>query len=514
MRIRMSDQGQWNSTKMRSRVIGRGFVAALLAGVALSGNIPAIGHAAETAQAAARLPDFVDLVTRVRPAVVSVTSKLEAQPAADKPETASPFGRGMPHGQGGSQGGSRGGMPGAIMEARGSGFIVAADGTVVTNSHVVRKAKSISVTLSDGTELPATLIGSDPRTDIAVLKITSPEKLPFIELGDSAAVRPGEWVVAMGNPFGLGGTVTAGIVSALGRDIGSGPYDDYIQIDAPINQGNSGGPLFTQDGHVIGINTAILSPTGGSVGIGFAIPADMVRQVVAQLKQYGQVTRGYLGVESQIVTPAMAAALHLPGAAGALVAGVAPSSPAARAGLQPGDVIVSVGNTHVKQPRDLALAVASGKPGSSETLRVVRDGAAIDVPITLVTMKDDRVASVDTAPKNGIGLALVPLTPELRAQLSIPGPVKGAVVANVRQGSPAEMSGLQEGDVVVGVGSKGVTSAEEAAQAIGVILNGDGRAGKPELALRIVRDGHAVFVAVDFSRPSLVPSAGDDIDAG
>jgi serine protease Do len=370
------------------------------------------------------------------------------------------------------------------------------------------------VTLADGTELPATLIGTDPRTDIAVLKVESKDKLPFIELGDSASVRPGEWVVAMGNPFGLGGTVTAGIVSALGRDIGAGPYDDYIQIDAPINQGNSGGPLFTQDGRVIGINTAILSPTGGSVGIGFAIPADMVRQVVAQLKQYGQVTRGYLGVELQSVTQAMAAALHLPGAAGALVAGVAPASPAAKAGLQPGDVIVSVGSHNVKQPRDLAVAVASGKPGSSETLHVVRDGAAIEVPVTLIALKADQGPRGKTPSKNGIGLSLVPLTPDLRAQLSVPGGTKGAVIANVRPGSPAELSGLQEGDVVVGVGSKTVASAEEAATAIGTVLGADGSSGKSGLALRILREGHSAFVAVDLTRQDTVPSGTDNTDAG
>lgn len=211
-------------------------------------------------------------------------------------------------------------MPGGHARGRGGGsgfgFIVASDGTVVTNSHVISQATSISVKLADGTDLPAFLVGSDPRTDIAVLTILSPEKVPFIELGDSAAVRPGEWVWRWANRSASGGTVTAGIASGLGRDIGAWPYDDYIQIDASINQGNSGCPQFTQDGHVIGIITAILSPTGGSVGIGFAIPSDMVRQVGEKLKQHGKVTRGSLGVESQAVTPAMAAALHLPGAAG------------------------------------------------------------------------------------------------------------------------------------------------------------------------------------------------------
>ena len=385
-----------------SFTLGSSLAAALLAATALAG-IAAPAHAAPpdatpiatpaappvaSVQPGARLPDFVDLVTRVTPAVVSITSKMGVQQAADDEEEQPRFGGqnqapdSNPHSRG------------RILEARGSGFLVDADGTVVTNNHVIHGAKTISVTLSDGTELPARLVGTDPRTDIAVLKITSPHKLPYIALGDSAAVRPGEWVVAMGNPFGLGGTVTAGIVSALGRDIGSGPYDDFIQIDAPINQGNSGGPLFTQDGHVIGINTAILSPTGGSVGIGFAIPADMVRQVVSQLEESGHVTRGYLGVESQPVTQTMAAALHLPHPtegepSGALVAGVEPSSPAARAGIEPGDVIVALNQVAVKAPRDLAVAVAAGKPGEDATLSVIRNGATKDIPVKLAVLKAD-----------------------------------------------------------------------------------------------------------------------------
>ena len=493
-------------------VLGRSLAAGLLAATALAGVVSITGARAapiDTVQAA-KLPDFVDLVTKVKPAVVSITSKMAVQQASDESGIPGPFdGPQMGHGMPGPHGFNPHAQ-GQVMEARGSGFLVDADGTVVTNNHVVRHAKSISVTLSDGTELPARLVGTDPRTDIAVLKISSPTKLPFISLGDSAAVRPGEWVVAMGNPFGLGGTVTAGIVSALGRDIGSGPYDDYIQIDAPINQGNSGGPLFTQDGHVIGINTAILSPTGGSVGIGFAIPADMVRQVVSQIETSGHVTRGFLGVESQPVTATMAAALHLPKSvggtasgepAGALVAGVEPSSPAARAGIQPGDVIVAVNQTPIKLPRDLAVAVAAAKPGADATLSVVRDGTARDVPVKLAVLKADAQAGQKAPASGGIGLALAPLTPELRGRLDLANQTKGAVVAGVRSGSAAEMSGLRPGDVVVGVGNKAVASAEEAANAIRDALhgNGDSKAQDSALALRIVRDGHTAFVAVDTS---------------
>ena len=250
------------------------------------------------------LPDFTTLVTRVKPAVVSITTTLRPTEAAMEddgqagpmPQLPFPFNQMVPRQHQPSRGG----------EARGSGFIIDANGTIVTNNHVVKDARSVTVTLDDGTTLPAKVIGRDPRTDIAVLRIEAGHPLPFIQLGNSAQVKPGEWVVAMGNPFGLGGTVTAGIVSAVSRDIGSGPYDQFIQIDAPINQGNSGGPLFTQDGKVIGMNSAILSPSGGSVGIGFAIPSDMIRTVAAQLEQSGHVVRGYVGVEAQPVTGATA----------------------------------------------------------------------------------------------------------------------------------------------------------------------------------------------------------------
>jgi serine protease Do len=335
--------------------------AVLLAGTALGGF--AVGHAGLAATEAApgapvnppgsgmtghTLPDFTDLVTQVKPAVVSITTKLQASPAADEdgPQLPMPF-RQFPFGGMGPQMGPQA----HAIEARGSGFIVDANGTVVTNNHVVKDAKSVSVTLDDGTQLPAKVIGRDARTDIAVLKIDAHKQLPYIQLGNSANVKPGQWVVAMGNPFGLGGTVTAGIVSASGRDIGAGPYDQFIQIDAPINQGNSGGPLFTQDGKVIGMNTAILSPSGGSIGIGFAIPSDMIHTVVAQLEKTGKVTRGYIGVEAQQVSDTMAKAMHLSEKSGALIAGVQNDTPAAHSGLQPGDVITGVNGQAVKNPR-------------------------------------------------------------------------------------------------------------------------------------------------------------------
>jgi serine protease Do len=286
-----------------------------------------------------RLPDFVGLVHEVKPAVVSITAKMKDN------EQEQGFG-----GQGFGNGQQMFPFPFPFMqqmpqqhhaaEARGSGFIIDADGTIVTNNHVVRDAASVTVTLDDGTVLPAKVIGRDSRSDLAVLRVKAGHPLPFINLGDSSTVEPGQWVVAVGNPFGLGGTVTAGIVSARGRDIGEGPYDSFIQIDAPINPGNSGGPLFTQDGKVVGVNSAIISPSGGgSVGIGFAIPSNTVRNVVAQLEKSGHVTRGYIGVQAQAVTVAMASALHLPPShgddRGALIASVEQDTPAAHAGLQP-----------------------------------------------------------------------------------------------------------------------------------------------------------------------------------
>ena len=459
----------------------------------------------QPAAPAQALPDFANLVSRVRPAVVQITTKLMLQQSADE-EMPTPFGMmpGGPH-----DGAAR------PAEARGSGFIIDDRGTVVTNNHVVRGATSVTVTLDDGTTLPAKVIGRDPRTDLAVLRVQAGHTLPFIKLGDSGAVRPGEWVVAMGNPFGLGGTVTAGIVSANGRDIGSGPYDNFIQIDAPINRGNSGGPLFTQDGQVVGVNTAILSPSGGSIGIGFAIPANTVRTVVADLEATGHVTRGYLGVETQPVTSDIASALALPkqGAEhdGALVAGVESGSPASKAGLQPGDVITAVDGKKVGTPRDLAVAVADLKPGSHASLSLTRDGAGQSVSVDVATLAAKQTASAGGGEGDGsvagqppgIGLALAPVTPEAAGQLNLPAHTKGAVVAQVESGSAAEQAGLHQGDVIVGVGTHLVASPREAVAAIRNAEHGHPTA----VALRVLRDGHSAFVAVNVPNPATQPPA-------
>jgi serine protease Do len=442
------------------------------------------------------LPDFSNLVTQVKPAVVSITIKLQAEPASDEEDQAQsqlPFPQ-FPFGSIGPQAGPQ--MQ--AVEARGSGFIIDANGTIVTNNHAARDAKTVSVTLDDGTQVPAKVIGRDARTDIAVLKVDANKQLPYIQLGVSANVKPGQWVVAMGNPFGLGGTVTAGIVSASGRDIGAGPYDQFIQIDAPINQGNSGGPLFTQDGKVIGMNTAILSPSGGSVGIGFAIPSDTIKTVVAQLEKSGHVTRGYIGVEAQQVSAVMAKALHLSLNSGALIAGVQSDAPASHAGLQPGDVITSVNGQTVKNPRDLAVDIADVQPGEEVNLTVVHEGEPRTVSVTVGPVPGELTASNGSAPAPGkrIGVALAPLSPELTEQLGAPKGTQGAVIRTVEPGSPAEQAGLEAGDVIVGIGKQKVTSPSEAASAI------RGASKDGAVALRILRNGNSVFVAVNLNHDS------------
>ena len=482
--------------------------AVLLTGTALGGL--AIGHAGFAASEATpgapvnppgstmtgqALPDFTNLVTQVKPAVVSITTKLEASPATDEdqPQTPFPF-RGFPFGGMGPQMGPQ--MH--AVEARGSGFIIDANGTIVTNNHVVKSAKTVSVTLDDGTKLPAKVIGHDARTDIAVLKVDAHKPLPYIQLGNSANVKPGQWVVAMGNPFGLGGTVTAGIVSASGRDIGAGPYDQFIQVDAPINQGNSGGPLFTQDGKVIGMNTAILSPSGGSIGIGFAIPSDMIHTVVAQLETTGKVTRGYIGVEAQQVSDTMAKALHLSANSGALIAGVQSDTPASHAGLQPGDVITAVNDQTVNNPRDLAVDIAAVQPGDEAKLQVLHNGDSKTVTVKVGQLPNEQLASNDTTAKSQerIGVALAPLSPELRGQLDVPDGTRGVVVRNVEPGSPADQAGVEAGDVIVGVGDKQVTSPSEAANAI------RGATKDHAVALRIIRNGEPMFVGVNLDQSS------------
>ena len=481
-----------------------GLAALLLGASALTGVFVAPPIFAQTAPApieaprvAAALPGFADLVERVRPAVVTITTTAQAPVSGS---ASSPFQPGSEQDRmfrrffgDGAQQRQR------PMHALGSGFLIDAQGRIVTNNHVVENATEVRVQLADGRELPARVLGRDARTDLALLQVDAGGPTPHLALGDSDRARVGDWVVAVGNPFGLGGTVTAGILSARGREIGAGPYDDFLQIDAPINSGNSGGPLFTQDGMVIGVNTAIFSPSGGSIGIGFAIPSNMVRQVVAQLEQNGHVDRGFLGVTTQPLTPQLASALRLPRPDGALVVGVERDGPAARAGLKPGDVVTAVGGDTVRTQRELARAVAELRPGSTVVLTVRRDGRdeTVNVRLTALAEKPDTAAQPATpasaASGGQLGLALASVDPQVRQALRLPSGVRGAVVAEVRGDGPAAEAGLRAGDVIQAVGTRDVTSADEAVAAI----RDASRQPGGTVALRILRNGETAYVPLE-----------------
>ncbi len=505
-------------TRAGRTFIGRSLGVALLAGTAL-GSFALAGGTTAFAQGDVNvaqpkpgaivpgevshpLPDFVELVRKVKPAVVSITSHIHPEEDEDQGGGGQGNIPGFGHGQGfpfpfpfqfQQQQRQR------LVEARGSGFLIDANGTIVTNNHVVRGATTVSVTMDDGTVLPAKVVATDKASDLAVLKVKANHRLPFINLGDSNAAQPGAWVVAVGNPFGLGGTVTAGIVSARGRDIGEGSYDSFIQVDAPINQGNSGGPLFTQDGQVVGVNSAALLPSGGSVGIGFAIPSNTVKNVVAQLEKTGHVTRGYIGVQAQPVTPAMATALNLPAGGsddrGALIASVEADSPAAHAQLQAGDVITAVNGQRIGNPRELAINVSQVTPGSQAKLDVLRQGRAQTVSVTVGTLPGqnggERQAVGAANEGMSLGVSLSGVTPNLRQQLDLPEGAHGAVITQVKSGSAGDQAGLQAGDLITAVGDHTVNGVGDASRAIREQLK-----SSHAVALRIMRNGEPIYVAV------------------
>ncbi len=471
---------------MRNHPFRLALVAVLLAGTALSGHAVRAEVPIQPAGMATRLPDFAQLVRQVKPAVVSVTVQLDA-----RAEQAALRGDDAPAGARHAVG-------------QGSGFLIGADGTIVTNNHVVANARNVEVTLDDGTKLKARVLGRDPATDVAVIKVEAPQPLPFLALGDSSKIEPGEWVIAVGNPYGLSGSVTAGIVSARGRDLGNGPFDNFIQVDAPINRGNSGGPLLTQDGRVVGVNTAIFSPSGGSIGIGFAVPSDTVRDVAEQIVKTGHVTRGFLGVSVQPVTSAMARALHLESAkpAGALVAGVSQGSPAEKSGIVPGDVILAVNGSGIADPRALAQAASHLAPGQQAQVDLLRDGVRKTIAVTVAPQQTADAAAPGAQKPASLGLTLAPITPDLREQLGLGGEVKGAAITGVAPNSPADQAGLQAGDVLLGVDGKATATPRAAVAALHDTHRGD----RP-IALRILRDGQPAFIALD-------PKATDDSDAG
>ncbi len=349
----------------------------------------------------------------------------------------------------------------------GSGFIVSGDGYILTNNHVVADADEVTVTLLDKEEFKAKVVGNDPKTDIALIKITPGKSLPYVKLGDSAHLEVGEWVVAIGNPFGLGHTITAGIVSAKGRIIGSGPYDDFIQTDASINPGNSGGPLFNLKGEVVGINTAIVQ---GGQGIGFATPIDLARTVMGQLKDKGKVTRGWLGVHIQKLTPEMAESLNVPGGKGVLVADVTKDGPAEKAGLKSGDVIVSFNGREVATESELPQVVAAAKPGSKVDVKVVRDGKEATIPVTLAEMEGASgekagPGDVDSDVVKRIGISVQDLTAENARKLGIENR-KGVLVVSVEDGGVGDDAGFEQGDIVRQVNRQPVANVSEFNKAV------------------------------------------------
>lgn len=352
----------------------------------------------------------------------------------------------------------------------GSGFIIDEAGFVVTNDHVIEDADLIEVTLADGVKLPAEIIGRDPKTDLALLKIESDEPLPFVEFGDEENIRVGDWVIAIGNPFGLGGTVTAGIVSGFNRDINSGPYDNFIQTDAAINWGNSGGPLFDLEGRVIGINTKILSPSGGSVGIGFAIPASVAMGIVGQLRNFGETRRGWLGVRIQAVSDEIAASLGMETSQGALVSSVEDGSPASEAGIRPGDVILHFDDKPVEKMRDLPRLVAEASAHENVTLDVWREERTIEVDVQIGRLEEDSVATLRESDGIGegigedglvLGMKLATIDSALRERFNIDDNTKGVVVEQIASDSEAFGKGVRAGSIVAQVGGTRVTSLED-----------------------------------------------------
>ena len=493
---------QWKKNSARA-----GWLAGAVGAGVLTFSVLNVTGGLTAQPAAPRTPaapgaSFAEVIESVSPAVVNISvMKVETAPTSFQyrgPGNGQEFGPGTPFDfferffDGDPRQFQR------RSEGQGSGFLIDASGYIVTNNHVAGGADEITVTLQDGRQFDATLVGNDERTDLALIKIDA-SGLPYVAFGDSDEARVGDWVVAIGNPFGLGGTATAGIISARGRDIRSGPYDDYLQLDAPINFGNSGGPVFNVAGQVVGVNTAIFSPNGGNVGIGFAIPANQAKDIVADLRENGSVERGWLGVQIQDLDEELAKSLRMSGTDGALVTEVVGDGPAARGGVQAGDVITRFNDREIDSPRTLSRTVASAAPNTGAKITVWRDGRSRDLTVELGEAANEAVAA--NSPTGGaaqssasLGLTLRPLGDGERASLGIPSDVNGAVVANVMPGSAAAEKGIRPGDVITRVNQKPVTTVGDAVNALNAARESD------ETALLLVRRGDSQrFVALSFS---------------
>ncbi len=480
-----------------------------LAHAAASGTTPSTSPAIT----GERPDSFADVVEGLLPAVVNISSTQKAAQPEDYPEMpdmqlppGSPFEDFFDqfmqrHGQGQGPGGMDN-MPAIPAAALGSGFVIDAEkGYVITNAHVVKDAEEVRVTFQDNESVKADIIGRDEKTDIAVLQIKTKHKLVAVKFGDSDKLRVGDWVIAIGNPFGLGGTVTAGIVSARARDINAGPYDDFIQTDASINRGNSGGPMFNINGEIIGINTAIFSPSGGSVGIGFAIPSALAKPVINQIIEYGHTRRGWLGVRIQSVTPEIAESLALPTAEGALVASLSPKSPAAVAGLKPGDIITEFNGQKLNAMRQLPRIVAETPIGTEAALKYWRDGKEMNTKVKIGELeKAEEDGLLATAPRSEaagvkvslVGLTLDSLDDDMRRDYEVPPEVEGVAVTSVDNMSEAAVKGLLEGDIIVEISQQPVSSAQNAADTFEKAK----AAGKTSVLLLINRGGDVRFVAL------------------
>ncbi|MDP2121757.1 MAG: Do family serine endopeptidase [Hoeflea sp.] len=513
----------------KPRKLSKGFLSTTaIAGVAaalLATGVPApISNAfAEAVRVEApQAPSFADVVEAVSPAVVSVRVQAETRPVSndgpfsfdfngrgfdDLPDDHpmkrffDQFGRGFGEQPGREErraerdrrGPGMQDRPGRVRPvSQGSGFFISEDGMLVTNSHVIGKGTAFTVIMDDGTELEATLVGRDDRTDLAVLKVEEERKFTYVDFADDTKIRIGDWVVAVGNPFGLGGSVTAGIVSARGRDIGAGPYDDFIQVDAAVNRGNSGGPTFNLNGEVIGINTAIFSPSGGNVGIAFAIPASTARSVIRDLIENGSVERGWLGVQIQPVTSDIAESLGLAGSNGALVAEPQKGTPAEKAGIKAGDVVTAVDGDTVKGPRELAKMIAAMDPGKTVDITIWRNGKSETLKVELGSLPTD-VAAVTPAEED------VPSAPQAEATLDdfgltvVPAETgTGLVITAVEPDSAAEERGLRAGDVIVAVNNQEVKTSTDVVS----IIDAAAKDGRKAALFQVENENRSRFVAL------------------